>query len=92
MPPSTPPYIDQADTAVMQLITQERLTKPIVIGHSVGGHLALRLAEEHSDLLGGVILVDATPYFPPLQAGQPRPPGHRAWAGGAAGGRAGVAP
>jgi pimeloyl-ACP methyl ester carboxylesterase len=70
MPPSTPPYIDQADTAVMQLITQERLTKPVVIGHSVGGHLALRLVEEHSDLLGGVILVDATPYFPPLQAGQ----------------------
>lgn len=70
MPPSTPPYIDQADAAVVQLVTQERLTKPIVIGHSVGGHLALRLLEERSDLFGGAVIVDATPYFPPLQAGQ----------------------
>ena len=69
-PPAQPPYIPQADASVVALVKQEGLRKPILIGHSLGGHLALRLLEEHSDLFSGGIVVDATPYFPPLQQGQ----------------------
>jgi pimeloyl-ACP methyl ester carboxylesterase len=70
MPAMPPPYIPQADAAIQQLVAQAKLRKPILVGHSLGGHLALRLVEEHSDMFGGAIIVDATPYFPPLQAGQ----------------------
>ena len=69
-PPVQPPYIQQADASIVALLAQERLKKPVIIGHSLGGHLALRLLEEHPELFAGAVVVDATPYFPPLQAGQ----------------------
>jgi pimeloyl-ACP methyl ester carboxylesterase len=69
-PPAQPPYLAQADAAVITLVQQQGLKKPVMIGHSLGGHLALRLIEEHSDLFSGAVLVDTTPYFPPLQTGQ----------------------
>lgn len=69
-PASSPPYLAQADAAIVQLVRQENLTKPVLVGHSFGGHLALRLVEERSDLFGGAIIIDETPYFPPLQPGQ----------------------
>ncbi|PZR59478.1 MAG: alpha/beta hydrolase [Candidatus Meridianibacter frigidus] len=38
--------------------------KPVLIGHSLGGFLAIRLAEEHSELLRGVVAIDGLPVFP----------------------------
>ena len=70
LPPSPPPYIQQADAAIMNLIRQENLKSPVLVGHSLGGHIALRLLEEHPDLFAGAVIVDETPYFPPLQPGQ----------------------
>jgi pimeloyl-ACP methyl ester carboxylesterase len=70
LPPAPPPYISQADAAVMNLIRQENLKGPVLVGHSLGGHIALRLLEEHPDLFAGAVIVDETPYFPPLQPGQ----------------------
>jgi len=68
VPPAkfSPPLIDQADANVVQLIQQEHLAKPILIGHSLGGFLAIRLAEEHSDLLRGIVTVDGLPVFPTM--------------------------
>ena len=40
-----------------------RTGKPVVIGHSLGGILAIRLAEEHSDLIAGAVAVDGLPVF-----------------------------
>lgn len=69
-PPSTPPHIAQADAAIVQLVRQEGLKSPVIVGHGLGGHLALRLLEERYDLFSGGVIVDQTPYFPPLQPGQ----------------------
>jgi pimeloyl-ACP methyl ester carboxylesterase len=69
-PISPPPIIPKADAAIMQLVKQENLTKPVLVGHSIGGHLALRLLEEHSDVFAGAVLVDTMPYFPPPTTGQ----------------------
>jgi pimeloyl-ACP methyl ester carboxylesterase len=69
-PASPPPYVAQADAAVMRLVSQENLKQPVLIGHGFGGHIALRLLEEHPDAFGGAVVVDETPYFPPLAAGQ----------------------
>ncbi|HXM18762.1 MAG TPA: alpha/beta hydrolase [Candidatus Tumulicola sp.] len=64
LPPATPPLLDAADAGLLQLITKEHLDRPVLIGHSLGGFLALRFAEEHSDLLRGAVTVDGWPVFP----------------------------
>jgi pimeloyl-ACP methyl ester carboxylesterase len=46
------------------LLQTESIVKPTVIGHSLGGTLAIMLAEQHSDKLAGVISVDGLPTFP----------------------------
>ncbi len=69
-PPVTPPYLDAFDKSVVDLIAQEQLRKPILVGHGMGGHLALRLAEELGDRLGGAVVVDGLPVFPPAYRGE----------------------
>ncbi|MBV8172862.1 MAG: alpha/beta hydrolase [Candidatus Eremiobacteraeota bacterium] len=69
-PASPPPYVSQADTAILRLVSQENLKQPVIIGHGFGGHIALRVMEEHPDTFAGAVIVDETPYFPPLAAGQ----------------------
>jgi pimeloyl-ACP methyl ester carboxylesterase len=52
------------DTVVEQLaayIRGKKLIKPIIVGHSLGGFLALDLASKYPDLPGKLIIVDAYP-------------------------------
>ena len=46
------------------LIEHEHLEHPVLIGHSMGGTLALAFATDHSDRIAGVIAVDGLPVFP----------------------------
>jgi pimeloyl-ACP methyl ester carboxylesterase len=57
-------YFDRADASLAQLIESKKLHKPVIIGHSLGGTLALRFAGEHSDLIAGAVAVDGLPVFP----------------------------
>ncbi len=59
--------MDQADASLLQLIRDQHISKPVLIGHSLGGTLAIRFATEHADSLGGVIAVDGLPVFPGMQ-------------------------
>lgn len=59
--------LDQADAALLKLIKSRHLDRPVLVGHSLGGTLALRFAGEHNDLLGGVVAVDGLPVFPGAQ-------------------------
>lgn len=47
-------------------IAEQRLRRPALIGHSLGGQLALRLAAEQPRRVGRVMTVDASPFFPAL--------------------------
>jgi pimeloyl-ACP methyl ester carboxylesterase len=47
-----------------KLIESKHIEKPVLIGHSMGGTLALSFAAEHSDLIAGVVAVDGLPVFP----------------------------
>ncbi|GAB2518356.1 alpha/beta fold hydrolase [Nocardia heshunensis] len=49
---------------VVQLISTRRLVKPILMGHSIGGTIALRIAAQHPELISGVIAVEGLPVFP----------------------------
>lgn len=44
------------------------LDHPVVVGHSLGGFLALWLAATEPDLVGAVVAVDALPFLPAMRA------------------------
>lgn len=56
--------MDQAGASLLQLIDEHHIDKPVLVGHSLGGTLAIRFATEHADLLAGVVAVDGMPIFP----------------------------
>ena len=53
------------------MLAEQGITRPIVIGHSLGGTLAIALAEEHPELLAGIVAVDGLPVFPMLAYAPP---------------------
>jgi pimeloyl-ACP methyl ester carboxylesterase len=48
------------------MLDARKITKPVVIGHSIGGTLAIALGEQHPERLGGIVSVDGLPVFPML--------------------------
>ena len=44
-------------------ITEQRLNKPVVIGHSMGGTVAMMLAARHPDSVGKLMVVDMVPFM-----------------------------
>jgi len=60
-------WMDRADASLAQYIEQNHIDKPILVGHSLGGTLALRFAGRHPDLTRGVVAVDGLPIFPGME-------------------------
>lgn len=48
-------------TGIADYIKDNKIEKPIVIGHSMGGGLALALASDYPELIGKIVVVDALP-------------------------------
>ncbi|HEV2620886.1 MAG TPA: alpha/beta hydrolase [Frateuria sp.] len=57
-------YLAQAERSLVRLIGEQHLVKPVLVGHSLGGTLALKLASEQPQLLGAVVAVDGLPVLP----------------------------
>jgi pimeloyl-ACP methyl ester carboxylesterase len=53
-------------TEVRRYITEQRLERPAIIGHSMGGQLGLRVAADAGARIGRVMVVDSSPFFPAL--------------------------
>jgi pimeloyl-ACP methyl ester carboxylesterase len=70
-PAGTAAPLDLADASLLTLIENEKLDRPILIGHSLGGHLAIRFGTEHAALLRGIVSIDGTPVFPTLAQSTP---------------------
>ena len=49
-------------------IRQEKLDRPAIVGHSMGGFLGLMLAERHPQLVGKLMIVDALPFYSMLMS------------------------
>jgi len=71
-----PPIQFQSDAflkeVVRQLsvfIRQNKLIKPVIVGHSLGGWLALDFAAVYPDLAGDIIVVSSAPFLPALSMG-----------------------
>lgn len=54
-------FIAAQEQAIVDYIAKQQLHKPVVIGHSLGGFLALSLAANHSDKIAAAINVDGLP-------------------------------
>lgn len=60
--------LDLADNSLLKLIRTRHIDRPVLVGHGLGGTLAIRFAEAHAGLLSGVVAVDGLPVFPLLSA------------------------
>lgn len=49
------------ETEIVRYIEESRLRRPAIIGHSMGGTLAMLLAADHPGLVGKVMVVDMLP-------------------------------
>ncbi len=56
--------LDSLSNDLRTLIDSRHLDRPVLVGHSMGGTLAMSFAAEHSDLISGVVAVDGLPVFP----------------------------
>ena len=48
---------------IARYITESKLSKPAVVGHSMGGTIAMMLAARHPDLPGRVMVIDMPPFL-----------------------------
>jgi pimeloyl-ACP methyl ester carboxylesterase len=55
------PMLDKVRDELAGYIRDKKLVKPIIVGHSLGGFLALSLASKYPDLPGKLIIVDSYP-------------------------------
>jgi pimeloyl-[acyl-carrier protein] methyl ester esterase len=55
-----------AAAEIRRYIAEQGLNRPAIIGHSLGGQIALRVAADGGPRVGRVMVVDAAPFFPAL--------------------------
>ncbi|WP_347049175.1 alpha/beta hydrolase [Flavobacterium olei] len=55
------PSLENWKNEIAAYIKENKIEKPIVIGHSMGGGLALALAADYPELIGKIVVVDALP-------------------------------
>lgn len=61
------PLFETVSANFWNLLQQQRIDRPAIVGHSLGGTLAILLAEQHPERLRKVIAVDGLPIFPGMQ-------------------------
>jgi pimeloyl-ACP methyl ester carboxylesterase len=60
-----------AQQSVLELIASRQLKRPVLIGHALGGTMALALAAQHAHLVGGVVSIDGLPVMPGTEEWNP---------------------
>ena len=58
------PLFQTVATDFWTWLAAKNIERPILIGHSLGGSLAILLAEQHSELLKAVVAIDGLPIIP----------------------------
>lgn len=59
--PQPSPSFENWKNEIANYIKTNKIEKPILIGHSMGGGLALAIAADYPELIGKIIVVDALP-------------------------------
>lgn len=64
-PPRVPaPFLKTVRDDLAHYIRDQKLDHPVIIGHSMGGFIALSLGAANPDLPGRLIIVDSLPFLP----------------------------
>lgn len=63
----TAEYLKTMRNELIGYIKDNKLKKPVLVGHSLGGFLSLWISAAEPDLVGANFIVDALPYFPAIQ-------------------------
>jgi pimeloyl-ACP methyl ester carboxylesterase len=58
------PMLSTVRDALAGYIRAHHLDHPVIVGHSLGGFLALDLARAHPDAVGKLVIVDSLPFLP----------------------------
>ena len=61
------PFLSRVRDEVIQYAREQKIQKPVIIGHSLGGFLALWIGATAPDLAGGIVAVDGVPFLPALR-------------------------
>lgn len=61
VPAQPDPTFTGWEKSIAAFIIEKKIDKPIIIGHSMGGGLALAIAADYPDLISKIIVVDALP-------------------------------
>lgn len=65
-PPINRPLLPAARKQIAAYIRRNHLERPVLVGHSLGGFLALAVASDDPGLVGAVVSVDGAPFLPAL--------------------------
>lgn len=57
------PFLDTARDSLLGYLRAARLEAPVIVGHSLGGVLAMELALAAPDAIGPLVIVDALPFL-----------------------------
>jgi len=59
--PSANPSFEKWESGIANFIKEKKIRKPILVGHSMGGGLAMAIAADYPELIEKIIIVDALP-------------------------------
>jgi N-formylmaleamate deformylase len=57
------PFLETVKDSIVTYIKSNKLKQPILVGHSLGGHMALWIASQNPDLTGPLVIVDSMPHL-----------------------------
>jgi pimeloyl-ACP methyl ester carboxylesterase len=57
-------FLPKIEAQIIRYIQQKLTQKPIIVGHSLGGFLALSMAIHHQELLRKIVIVDSYAFLP----------------------------
>jgi len=67
VPAKDGPVVEPAREAIASYVRGHHLERPVVIGHSLGGFIAMDLAASHPELVGTLVIVDSYPFLTGVQ-------------------------
>ncbi len=62
-PVKTEHFLDDMADAIIAYAREQKLDKPVLVGHSLGGVLAMKIAIKAPDLPGRLVIVDSLPFL-----------------------------
>jgi N-formylmaleamate deformylase len=57
------PFLETVRKDLADYIRKNKMDRPVIVGHSLGGFMALWLAEKEPDLVGPLVIVDSLPFL-----------------------------